>query len=489
MFVGLDLGTTNVKAVLAEPDGTVVARGSVPVECCHRGGGIVEQDIEEIWSATLAALRGLGEPDQRAAVQAVGISAQGAALQIVRGDGAPAGPVISWMDGRGKPYDEKLTQELGRDWLVRHTGHGRCNLCLGQLARIRKETPGLLAPPNRVGFVGDVIVSRLCGRAAHDATSLSIAWLYNPSLRAADPDVLKLVGIREDQLPDLGPARAPAGGLLEEVARDTGLPAGVPVSPAVHDQYAAALGSGSVHAGDVMFGAGTAWVLLAAADHLAEPVTDGAFVCTHVVDGLYGQMVSMVNGGSVFSWATDLLGLADKPPEELDAMMEAVEPGSAGLRFRPTLAHGGGEGLPPGTRGGLWGVELSHGPAHLLRAVAEGLVLELARYLRLFTEGGVPVSRLIMTGGAAASRVTPQTVADATGRPLFCATETEMSAFGAALLAQALTEPDTPLASIAERAAPEGRQVVPGTNASFYTGLFDEYLEALRRLRGPGASG
>ena len=479
MFIGLDLGTTNIKALLVDEDGRVVARSSAPVGIVHAADGAVEQDIEEIWSATLAALRGVGSAHQRAAVRAVGISAQGGALQITAGDGQPIGAVISWLDGRGGPYNEQLNANPGREWLIQHTGHARSNLSLGQLMRLREQSPELLAPPNRIGFVGDVIVSRLAGRAAHDATSLSIAWLYNPAIKDADPDVLELVGISADQLPDLLGLREPAGGLLPSVAEETSLPAGVPVSPAVHDQYAAALGSGSIHLGDVMLGAGTAWVLLAATDRLMPPVIDAGFVCTHVVEGLFGQMLSMVNGGSAFAWAAELLGLADKSGGELDEIMQSVPPGADGLLLRPTLTAGGGEHLPAGANGCLAGITLSHRPAHVLRAAAEGLACELTRYLGFLTAGGIELKRLIMTGGAAGSSVTPQIVADMTALPLVTCTEADTSAFGAATIARGLVETDTGLADLAAGAAPPSRAVMPGKDAPLYQQLFEKYLAAL----------
>ena len=123
-------------------------------------------------------------------------------------------------------------------------------MTLGQVLRLRREAPQSLLAPNRLGFVGDVIVGRLCGRRAHDPTSLGIALLYNPWLERADPQVLLRLGIHQTQLPDLVPATQPAGQLRPEVARRFGLSAGIPVSPAVHDQYAAALGAGSVAPGD-----------------------------------------------------------------------------------------------------------------------------------------------------------------------------------------------------------------------------------------------
>ena len=154
--------------------------------------------------------------------------------------------------------------------------------------------------------MGDVIVGRLCGRRAHDRTSMSIGMLYNPSLDRADPDILERLSLREEQLPELIPATTPAGRLSEEAAARTGLLSGIPVSPAVHDQYAASVGAGSVHLGDVCLGTGTAWVLVANTPKLTPPVAQSTFVCPHPVGGLFGQLLSMANGGSALDWALRL---------------------------------------------------------------------------------------------------------------------------------------------------------------------------------------
>lgn len=478
MFLGLDLGTTNVKAVLAEPGGRIAGRGAAPVKLLHVEGG-VEQDIDEIFSATLSAIRGLGDSADLAAVKAVGLSSQGGALQMLDGEGRPLGRVISWLDGRGKAYDEAIAREIRPEVLAARTGHTQGTMALGQMLRLRQESPGLLAPPNQIGFVGDVVASRLCGRRAHDATSLSCAVLYNPSRRRADPDMLKRVGISERQLPELLSPRVPAGGLLASVAESTSLPAGIPVSPPVHDQYAAATGVGATAPGDVMFGGGTAWVIMPISDRLMSPLAGAGFVCTHVVEGMFALIVSMGNGGSAVAWALKLTGRDGAGAEEIDGLLESVRPGADGLRCRPLMAPTGSAGLAGGTKGRITGLGLGHGPAHLLRAVVEGLAMELTRYLRMLTDSGVAVQRLVACGGAAASRVTPQIVADATGLPVACAAEPEASALGAAMLARGLIEPDTPLAEIASQMGPEVRLVEPSSQADFYRDMSQEYLASL----------
>jgi len=361
-------------------------------------------------------------------------------------------------------------------------GHGTSAMAAGQILRLRETDPDILTWPNCLGFVGDTIVQRFCGRAAHDHSSLSITGLYNPSLQSCDPELLELLGLRADQLPDLLPAREPAGSLARATARQTSLPVGLPVSAAIHDQYAAALGCGAINTRDVMFGAGTAWVLLAVADHLMAPVVPSAWVCDHIVAGRWGQMLSLVIGGSVFKWALELAHLTDAPAETIDDLIASVRPGSDGLNVYPFLDGSGGRSRLG--RGALDGLKFCHGRAHLLRATVEGLCFELARQLGWLIASGCPVSRLIMCGGVTQTRATPQIVADVTGCRIACPGQAEVSAFGAAILARSMLEPDQPLEALFHSMAGPAREIEPGPAAPDYAQGLAQYVEAVdRQLR------
>jgi xylulokinase len=479
MLLGLDLGTTNVKAVVTDSDGQIRGQASMPVTLFHVGAGGVEQDIEEIWSATIGAVRQATRDVERSRVQAIGISSQGGALQLLDAQHRPQGRVISWLDGRGAADDERLTCELGRAWFVEHISHGGSALAAGQFARLGREQPGLLASPNRIGFVGDVIVGRLCGRPAHDGTSCALTLLYNPARRDYDADLLRRLGLDATQLPELVAPPSPAGRLLPDVARQLGLPAGLPISPAIHDQYASALGCGAVHAGDVMFGAGTAWVLLAVTDRLLDPVTDDALVSHHVADNLHGQILSLRNGGSAFTWALKLAGLEALSGVAVDQKLKAVPPGCDGLMFRPLLGAFGATGVAAGTKGCLEGLQLAHTAAHLLRSVVEGLAFELNRHLEFLRGAGISMQRLLMTGGAAASTVTPQIIADVTGVPVVCQTGAASSSHGAVILARSMIPGQASLRELAEAMAPTGRMISPGPDTAFYQQQFKQYVRSL----------
>jgi xylulokinase len=482
MFLGIDLGTTNVKALLVDRLGATIATASYPVRLLQPGPGVAEQDLEEIWQACLNAIRDVVNHVGRsrcADVRALGVSSQGGAMQLLDRNRKPVGRVISWLDQRGQSEAEALHARLGSQWFLARNAHARAWLAVGQLLRLRASSPENLAPPNAVGFVGDLMVERLCGRAAHDGTSAALTLLYDPRRRRYDPDLLDLLGLLASQLPEVHPAAVPAGGLLPDVARNVGLPSGIPVSPAIHDQYAAALSTGTVRPGKVMVGTGTAWVLLATAKTLPEPVSDSSLISHHVVDDLFGQIVSLVNGGSTFQWALQLLGLSAADGAEIDRLILSAPPGSNGVTVWPFLA--GAPGLTPEMRGRISGLNLSHGREHILRATLEGLAFELRRHLSLLQQHGCRTEELVLVGGAGRGVASPQLIADVTELRVQCAGEGAGSAHGAAILARALVQPEADLEDLAEEMMTDARDVKPSEAASFYARAYESYLRSLPR--------
>lgn len=476
MFLGLDLGTTNVKVLVVDHDGSIVAEGSAPVTRTTTPDGGVEQDIDQIWDATCEAIRQAVRRTHGQNIQAVGVSSQGGAVQLLNGRDEPVGPVISWLDTRGKPFDRQLEEQMGEAYLVAHTGCNLSTMTLGQVLRLQQESPELWDTSEHFGFVGDVIVGRLCGRRAHDPTSLSIGMLYNPNLGSADPELLDRLRLRNKRLPDLVPATEPAGHLRSSVAQETGLPEGIPVSPAIHDQYAASVGAGTVAEGDVLVGTGTAWVLLATTGRLAPPIAQRTFVCPHPVDGLFGQLLSMSNGGSAMQWALEMVGRSQLGGEELDERLESVSPCADGLRFWPLLMASGPAAVSFSPGGQLSGITLGHSADHLLRAVVEGLACELTRHLGWFTQEELPVERLVISGPAATSRVTPQIIADVANRPVTCLCQSAVSSFGAATIARALVEMDASLRDLATTLAPALRTISPSSHVDNYRDILLDYI-------------
>jgi len=451
MLLGLDLGTSNIKALVTDLGGNRLGEGARPIQRYGGGGGKMEQDIEEIWQAALEAMslavRGIHPADTKA----IGVSSQGGAMQLLDARRRPSGRVISWLDRRGQPFDRKLTQELGEAWFAKRVGHRHSALAIGQLLRLSHEQPARLARPNRIGFVGDIIVSRLCGRAAHDGTSGGLTLLYNPALRDYEPELLSLFHVTPDQLPELLLPNQPAGGLLPEIARRIGFREGIPVSAAIHDQYCGALAAGTTRPGTVMVGTGTTWILLVVGDHPAPPATPDALACHHLVDGAWGQIISLAGGGSALAQALEATGQDGRSAAEIDDLMESA----------------------PAAR-------LDHQPGHVLRSAVEGLAFELKRQISHLRRSKLPVEKAVLSGRAAASRVTPQILSAVTGLPIARAGRDGGSPLGAAIIARGLLEPGVSLADLAAAMAPTAQETRPARAAGLHHESFDQYLRSLQ---------
>ena len=469
------MGTTNVKAVVVDDAGCIVGSGRAAVDRYNVSNGGIEQDIEQIWQCVCRSIREAVSGLESSSILALGISSQGGAMQLLDREEKPLDRVISWMDSRGQPYDRQLTEELGPKYFTQHVGHGSSGLAVGQILRLREQSPEWMDRVEHIAFVGDVIAGRLCGRRAHDATSLAIALLYNPWLRRADDDLIERLHIEPRRLPDMVPATEPAGRLTQAAAVATGLPVGIPVSGAVHDQYAGALGAGSVEGGNLFLGTGTAWVLLANSTALCEPVTPGAFVCQHPVEGITGQMLSLGTGGSAIEWAMNFVGKGAPTCKSVDGILTSVPAGSEGLCFWPLLSHYAEDAGQFGAQ--LTGIKTHHAPEHFVRSVVEGLACELARHLNLLDRAGIPTKQLIMCGEAAASTVTPRIIANVTGKPVSCIEEPAVSAYGATILARALANPMEKLERLSQMYAPKSTNIGANEDRPIYQALLARYLE------------
>ncbi len=477
MYLGLDLGTSNVKAVIVSEDHRILSSSSVSIPVSQTGEGVVEQDITTIWSAVKHAIKNAAEKVDRSNISAIGVSSQGASLLILDRNGQPEGAVISWMDGRGRQYGDKLVRELGTDWLTSHVGHGDCGIIPAQILRLKTESPQLFTDNPIIADVGSATVHHLCGRVVLDYTSLSIWGLLNPERRQPDPEYLNKLQIHREQLPDLVKSGECAGQLLPVIAKELNLPANIPVSAAIHDQYAAALSVGAVHDKTIMLGTGTAWVLMAMSDRIPSLAIQSAYVCPHPVEGLYGQMLSMVNGGSSVSWARRTLNIDLSSCTNLDSMLDGISAGSDGVVvlpfFSPSVRYS-----RQGAR--ILGLRLSHTPAHILKAILEGLACELGRHMRVLQNDISDIDQILMCGGAAVSSITPQIISNVMELKVKCFSSNSTSALGAAIIAEKISNSGMSLKEVSYAYETSSYTVEPNNDYKKYQQLFSNYEDLMK---------
>jgi xylulokinase len=295
-----------------------------------------------------------------------------------------------------------------------------------------------------------------------------------------DEDILQVIGVTPDRLPDVaGPGRA-IGTLTPWAADALGLNPGTVVGAGAQDQYCAALGANAIAPGDVLLSTGTAWVMLSVADAPYEDPAGGIGNGRHLSPGLWGHFGEVSNGGVSLEWARTVLNHGDHEPlpvGELDEVLAGTRRGADGLSFFPFF-----DGTSPydsleTSRGSLLGVHLNHGYRHVLRAVAEGVVFAMRMLIDgYYASTGRTSGAPVVVGGATRSREWMRILADVLDTDLLVSSQPDAASVGAAILAAVAADHDSDAPAAARRmASPRSRVVADGPASADYAALFATY--------------
>jgi len=436
LAVGLDLGTSRLKGVVADPSGKVVAAAAEPYATARPEPGAAEQDPNDWERAARAVLVTLAESAPAASWAGIGLSGMIPTLVTLDAEGRPVGPAITWEDARATAEGDAFREGLGGDDLYRRTGQwvdGR--YLLPMFARIRRTDPERAAATSTIVGAKDHLFAVLTGRVATDPSTATGFGCFD--LSSGDWDEgLVAAGLGDGARPGLPSVEPPTATtpIRDDLAKELGLPARIPVSVGAADSVCGAWALGAVGAGDVAIVAGTSSVILGIAD---EPRLDPEhrYLVTPLARAGWGLEMDLVSTGSAVGWLASVLGAADEA--SVLAMAARAEPGARGVSFLPFLG-GGEQGAlwDPSLRGTLAGLTLSHEPADLSRALLEGIVLETRRCVDVLAGATGSVGEIAVAGWMSADPV-PQWLADSTGRTVRPATTGSggASALGAALVA------------------------------------------------------
>jgi gluconokinase len=418
--VGLDIGTTSVKAAAFQGDGTMgaVSGADYPLHEPHPGWAV--QDPLEVSGAAERVLREALEGTPGAA--GAGISGAMHSLVGLDADGAPLTDLVTWADSRATDTAERLRAEHPE--LHARTGTPLHPMApLAKLAWFREHDPETFGRVRRWCGIKELVVHRLTGRWVTDHSIGSSTGLMDIHTLAWDPEALACAGLEAEQLPPLVPT-------TEVLDWD------VPLVVGAGDGPLANLGLGAVRPGVAAVSIGTSGALRVVVE---DPSVDerGRVFCYALTPGRWAVGGAINNGGVVLQWLGEALApeLGPHPEAELLALAEAVPPGSDGLLMLPYLLSERAPHWSALPRGAYVGLTRAHGRGHLVRAAIEGVCQQLALVLASVRDAGFEVRELRATGGFARSALWKQVLADALGMPVGFADAHEGSAFGAALVA------------------------------------------------------
>jgi len=422
-LIGLDVGTTSVKAVQLTVDGELVgkARASYPLQTAKPGWA--EQDPDDWWRAAQTVLARLGGDPL-----AIGITGQMHGLVSLDRNGRPVRPAILWNDQRTAAECAEIERLLGLDRLVGLTGNrALTGFTAPKLLWLRKHEPDSYRSISRICLPKDYVRTKLTGDHNTDVTDASGTLLLDVGKREWSHELPQALDIPPDWLPQALESAAISG----YTQTGLGTAGGVPVAAGAGDQAAGAVGVGVVCPGPLSVVLGTSGVVFAALPSFIRDEQARLHVFCHAVPDTWHSMGVMLSAAGSLQWLQRMLRT---PHEELLSEAEKWTLGCEGLVFAPYLS---GERTPhadPDIRGAFCGLDLRHDRGALCRAVLEGVAFGLRDSLELTRSLGVDPSVARVSGGGTRSRLWLQILAAVLGMPVELTAVSEGAAFGAAIL-------------------------------------------------------
>ncbi len=445
-LLSLDVGTTAIKVGLFAADGALLKLASREQRLTFPEPGRVEQSPAEGWRLLAECAREVMSRYDSDEVAAAAISNhRGTAIALDR-DGNPLSEFVVWMDKRGVPAVEWLLEHVGLDAYYHTCGHPIVSYTgITKVLWFQRSAPeiwrkaAVIAPPQTF------FLKRLgCDDLVCDVSTGTYLFPFDIDRQTWSESLAQQIGFPLDRLPRLVQAAEVVGQLSAKAAGELGLTAGIPLVAGGGDGQCAGVGSGVIQPGRVMVNVGTATGVQA---FLPAPLRDPG--CTlncaaHVVTGAWEMEGHTQSSGVAFRWLRDQFGAEERATQEktgrnaYDLLVEQAKnapPGSDGLLFIPTFNGSSAPVVDLSARGCLLGLSLSHTRGHVIRALLEGISLEIRWMLDAMVEIGTQIEDIRLVGGGASNPLWNQIHADILGHPVITLHVTDAAMVGAAVCA------------------------------------------------------
>ena len=437
-LVGIDIGSSAVKAAAYSADGAVLAQAAEAVPSLHPGPGLAETDGDAVWKAVVAVVQRVTASPRatRDPPVALAVSASGREGFPARADGSALGPCLRTADARRPAAEAAVTLRRSSERWIRECGH----------------VPDHMDPTNRIlwwaeqaprtmsrarWFLGwhELVSLRLAGRPVVDPALASGFLIFDLASKAWSPERIGALGLDPRVLPEVVPWATPLGPVRPRAAAEMGLPRRCTLVAGSWDGSCAAVGAGVVEEGGALLAAGT-WESVVAPLSRPRPreVAQARLALTlQPSTPGWGLWARSPNGTSVLDWA---LGVSGIRLGRLETALAAAGPDPSPALMIPHLSGAPGPWPDsPGAAGAVFGLTLATTGTDLVRAALEGIAIDLALAIGALRAGGSQVQTCTVAGGGARSPWWMQLKADLLGMPVEVCEQAEPGTLGAALLA------------------------------------------------------
>lgn len=447
MLLGIDAGTTSVKAGLFSPDGRCLGIGRQEYQLETPAADRVQLDPEVYWQACRDTVREAlahsgAQPEQ---VRALAVSSQGETIITLDSQGNAIYPALVWLDNRADGQAAFLAKRFGADVYDR-TGIPEIlptwSAC--KILWIRQNEPQVFARAARFVLVQDYLIYRLTGKVVTDGSIACTTLNYDLTRNAWWEEVQDAIGIHTSQLPDIVDPGTMVGTLTPAAAMELGLTSRTIVVTGGMDQSVGAIGAGNIQPGIVSEATGAALVIQAT---ISDPLLDKSKVVPvycHSVPGRFLFAPVCPTAGLAFKWLRDSFFqdeviLAGKEKTDaydlLTRLAQEVPPGADGLVMLPHLMGAFSPEPNAVARGSFTGFTLSHTRAHFVRALLEGVAFMLRQNLEFIERTGMEIHQIRSMGGGSRSALWNQIKANVCNRPVVTLVNEETGLLGDAILA------------------------------------------------------
>ncbi|WP_176014964.1 FGGY-family carbohydrate kinase [Victivallis sp. Marseille-Q1083] len=476
-FLGLDIGTTAVKAAVFDPAGIRCGSALVEYRLETPAPDIVELNPELYWQAAQQAMAAaVGQSGLAPArIAALAVTGQAETLIGVDRDGRAVRPAIVWLDNRAKAEAAELERQFGREKLFRLSGQPEMLPAwpAAKILWLRRHEPEAFRRTAKFLMVEDYIAWHLTGQYATCRGLLPSSSYYNLTTGRYAPEMLDFLGITQRQLPTLfdpGQCYGPCRRCNSVIA------AGTPVAAAPFDHIAGALGAGCVMPGTIAASTGSSLAIFAESGQLCYDEQRRIGTYCSFRPGAYALLPWAPTAGMLLKYFRDQFA-GEVSYAELDALAAAVPPGSDGLLLLPHCAGSVSPLTNPGARGVAYGITLAHHRGHWARAVMEAVAALLRDNLAALPGRNTKIREIRLLGGPARSPLWRQIIADTLGLPVTLTSGDETPALGAAMLAAIAAGFFPSPEAAADAMVRIAERVQPGENARYYAEYFRQYQQ------------
>ena len=431
MYIGVDLGSTNLKAALYNEDLVCVAQKSAPVEYI-RQGEFIEFDAKRYFDSLVALLAQLAEQSAQPVTQ-IAFTGQAESLVCLDEEGKAVYNAISWMDERSAEECAILEKQFSPELCHRITGQQAVlpTWPATKILWLQRNRPEVFSKVATYMLLKDYVVYGLTGRKCADMSIATFSFYFDIYGKCYWKQMLDAIGISEDQLPPMAEPCTVAGTLTEEIAAATGLSKQTRINIGTLDHFAGMIGTGNTAPGGMTLSTGTTMVLTTMAEGTPDPDWDMALHYGFLPD-TYIMLPVMESGGVCLDWFRRTC-MNNMDYDTLNAELLAAP--ESELLFLPYLVGTNAPEFDREATGVFFGLRQEHTNIQMAKAVMEGVCFVLRKNVEDILSKGTKITSIVATGGGAKSPVWCQLQADITGLAVEVPAVTEAGCLGAAMIA------------------------------------------------------